>query len=259
MRKISAIIYIAFAAMLLCAPADAQKKPSQKEIAAALQGYFTPVQTLEARPDSRGFIRRWLLLDPISKPNRTNRVFTDSYTREAILHEYFPGQLTKIPKDGERERVEMVVQPPVNLTAGRPSAEAPAPQFKKVNLYWHALDSDMYYVKLFRMAANLGNTRYGVLFWAVTVIDCEEDIPNVRLAIGANNAAMWWVNGEELLLVTGDRHMNIDNALSKRITLKKGRNVIRAAIMNGPGMSEFCARFVDEGGRPVTNFTVTLE
>ena len=91
------------------------------------------------------------------------------------------------------------------------------------------------------------------------MVNGQEDIENVRLAIGANNAAMCWVNGEELLLVSGDRHMNIDNALSKRITLKKGRNVVRVAVINGPGMSEFCARFVDEEGKPVTNFTVTLE
>ena len=258
MRRTKAI-YIAILALLAGAPAWAQKNPSQKEIAAALSGYFTPVLSPSARPDSRGFIRRWMLLDPISKPNRTNRVFTDSYTREAILHEYFPGQLTKIPKDGERERVEMEVQPPVNLSAGRPSGDTPAPEFKKTNLYWHALDSDQFYVKLFRLAANLGNTRYGVIFWAVTVVNCNSDIENVRLAIGANNAAMCWVNGEELLLVSGDRHMNIDNALSKRITLKKGRNVVRVAVINGPGMSEFCARFVDEEGKPVTNFTVTLE
>lgn len=259
MRKTITILSFALMAILCSPNASAQKNPSQKEIAAALQGYFTPVKTPAASPDDRGFIRRWLLLDPISVPNRTNRVFTDSYTRESILHEWFPGQFTKIPKDGERERVEMEVQPPVNLTAGRPAADTPAPGLRKVNLYWHALDSDVFFQKLFRMAANLGNTRYGVLFWGVTIVNCEQDIENVRLAIGANNAAMFWVNGEELILVSGDRHMNIDNALSKRITLKKGRNVIRAAVMNGPGMSEFCARFVDEEGRPVTNFTVTLE
>ena len=256
--KTRTIAIIAILALFCGASAYAQKNPGREEVAAALQGYFTPVLSPGARPDARGFIRRWMLLDPISKPNRTNRVFTDSYTREAILHEYFPGQLTKIPKDGERERVLMEVQPPVNLSAGRPAAETPAPEFKQTNLYWHALDSDMFYVKLFRLAANLDNTRYGVIFWAVTIVNCDRDIQNVRLAIGANNAAMFWVNGEELLLVSGDRHMNIDNALSKRITLKKGKNVVRAAVINGPGMSEFCARFVDEDGKPVTGYTVTL-
>jgi hypothetical protein len=30
-------------------------------------------------PDADGFIQRWLLLEPINKPNRSNTVFTDSY------------------------------------------------------------------------------------------------------------------------------------------------------------------------------------
>jgi hypothetical protein len=51
----------------------------------------------------------------------------------------------------------------------------------------------------------------------------------------------------------------MDDCVSKRLILKKGRNVIRGAVINGPGMSDFCARFIDEEGRPVTDFTVTLE
>lgn len=50
--------------------------------------------------------------------------------------------------------------------------------------------------------------------------------------------------------------MVADDAMSKRITLKKGRNIIRGAIINGPGMSDFCVRFVDDKGVPVTDFTV---
>ena len=51
--------------------------------------------------------------------------------------------------------------------------------------------------------------------------------------------------------------MVMDDCVSRRITLKAGRNVIRGAVINGPGMSDFCIRFLDEAGRPVTNFTVT--
>ena len=98
-----------------------------------------------------------------------------------------------------------------------------------------------------------------MIFWTVTVINCEEDIEDVRLAVGSNKGAMWWLNGEELLLLAGDRHMGVDSAVSKRITLKKGQNILRGATINGPGMSEFCARFIDDTGAPVKNFTITLE
>lgn len=95
-----------------------------------------------------------------------------------------------------------------------------------------------------------------MLFWAVTVIDCKEEIKDVRLAVGSNSASMWWIDGEEVLMLSATRRMVADDAMSKRITLKKGRNIIRGAIINGPGMSDFCVRFVDDKGVPVTDFTV---
>jgi hypothetical protein len=114
-------------------------------------------------------------------------------------------------------------------------------------------------VKLFRFAEKWGQQVYGVLFWAVTIIDCDEDIENVRLAVGSNSASMWWLNGKETLLLSGDRRMVKDDAMSPRITLKKGRNILRGAIINGPGMSDFCVRFLDENGKPVTNYKVTIK
>jgi hypothetical protein len=106
----------------------------------------------------------------------------------------------------------------------------------------------------------LDKTRYGVIFWSVTVINCDEDIEDVRLAVGSNCGSMWWLNGEELLLMATDRHMGVDSAVSKRVTLKKGKNILRGATINGIGMSEFCARFLDADGRPLTTgYTVSCE
>ena len=230
------------------------------DISSALKGYFTPAGSGDAAPDDEGFIRRWMLLEPISKPNRSNNVFTDSYTRDALTKEYFPGQMTVLPKDGDKVKVKMPYQPPVDLSVRRPVAnDTAAPDTVKATLTWHALDSDHFFVKLFRFATGLGKDRYGVIFWSVTVINCEEDIENVRLAVGSNKAAMWWLNGEELLLLAGDRHMGVDSAVSKHVTLKKGKNILRGVTMNGPGMSEFCARFLDDSGSPVKNFTVSCE
>ena len=118
------------------------------------------------------------------------------------------------------------------------------------------MDSENFNVKLFRFAEKYGSKVYGVLFWGVTIIDCPEDIENVRLAVGSNSASMWWLNGEEALLLSGDRRMVKDDCMSRRLTLKKGRNVLRGAIINGPGMSDFCVRFLDEKGNPVTNYTI---
>lgn len=197
--------------------------------------YFTPATAAAMTPDKDGFIRRWMLLEPIDKPNRSNTVFVDTYLREQFTKEYFPGQMTVLPKGGDKVTVD-----------GK-------------SLTWHALESTRFNVKLFRFATGLEKQEYGVLFWAVTVIDCPEEIKDVRLAAGSNSASMWWLNGEEVLLLSGDRRMVKDDGLSPRITLKKGRNILRGAIINGPGMSDFCVRFIDEKGEPVKNCSITLK
>ena len=223
--------------------------------------YFSAVTTPSAQPDDEGFIRRWLLLEPIDKPNSGNTVFTDSYLREHFNREYFKGQQTIVPKNGQKVKaVFKQEQAPAGF--GRGAQQTPeGPQVKTVtqNLTWHALDSENFNVKLFRFAEKWGTKVYGVLFWAVTIIDCDEAIENVRLAVGSNSASMWWLNGEEALLLSGDRRMVKDDAMSKRITLKKGRNILRGAIINGPGMSDFCVRFLDEKGNPVKNYKVKSE
>ena len=220
--------------------------------------YFSPASATPAKPDDEGFIRRWMLLEPIDKPNSGNTVFTDSYLREHFNREYFKGQQTILPKDGQKVKaVFKQEQAPAGF--GRGMQQAPAqPEVKTVTqtLTWHALDSEMFNVKLFRFAEKWGEKVYGVLFWAVTVIDCPEEIKDVRLAVGSNSASMWWLNGEEVLLLSGDRRMVKDDAMSQRLTLKKGRNILRGSIINGPGMSDFCVRFIDEKGNPVTNFTI---
>jgi hypothetical protein len=201
----------------------------------SIAAYFTPATTAKKTPDAEGFIQRWLLLEPINKPNRGNTVFTDSYIREAFKTEYFPNQFTVLPKDGEVVKVG------------------------EQELSWHALDSKNYNVKLFRFAYGLNKQIYGVLFWAVTVVNSPKEMKNVRMAVGSNSASMWWLNGQEAVILSGDRRMVMDDCVSPRLTLNKGRNIIRGAVINGPGMSDFCLRFLDENGEPVKDLTITCK
>ena len=197
--------------------------------------YFTPATTKSKTPDAQGFIQRWSLLEPINKPNRSNTVFTDSYIRKAFDTLYFSNQFTVVPKDGEK------------VTVGQQE------------LTWHALDSKNYNVKLFRFAYGLNKQIYGVLFWAVTVINSPEEMKNVRMAVGSNSASMWWLNGKEAAILSGDRRMVMDDVVSTRLTLNKGKNIIRGAVINGPGMSDFCVRFLDEKGHPIKDLTISYE
>lgn len=194
--------------------------------------YFIKNFPAVSKPDEEGFIRRWMVLEPINKPNRSNTVFTDTYLRENFNKEYFAGQQTILPKNGDKVTVD-----------GK-------------SLAWHELEANRYNVKLFRFATQNELQEYGVLYWAVTQIDCPEEIKNVRLSAGSNSASMWWVNGKEELLLSGDRRMVKDDGTSPRFNLKKGKNIIRCAVINGPGMSDFCVRLIDEKGNPVKNFTI---
>jgi len=201
----------------------------------SLAPYFTPATSSPKVPDTEGFIQRWLLLEPINKPNRTNTVFTDSYLRDAFYTGYFPDQFTTVPSNGDKVMVA------------------------EQELQWHALDATGFNVKLFRFASGLNKQKYGVLFWAVTVVNSPREMKNIRMAVGSNSGSMWWLNGNEAVLLTGDRRMVMDDFVSKRLTLKKGRNIIRGAVINGPGMSDFCVRFIDENGDPIRDLTISFE
>ena len=80
----------------------------KNEASPRLSDYFSPATTNTMSPDSEGFIQRWLLLEPIDKPNRSNTVFTDSYIREAFATEYFPNQFTVLPKDGDKVKATVM-------------------------------------------------------------------------------------------------------------------------------------------------------
>jgi hypothetical protein len=181
-------------------------------------------------PGADGFIQRWLILEPIPVKGQ----LTDSAVQAAVKTDYFPDQLTVIPRHGDK------------VAAG--GAE----------LAWHAVDTTGYNVNLYHFAYALGKPTSNVLVWAVTVVHSPREMPDVRLAIGSNAASLWWVNGKEVIGIYNDRQTVIDDGVSKRLTLKKGRNVIRAAVVNAGGATDFCARFLDAEDRPIRGITVGL-
>lgn len=212
-------------------PVDAKAAAAPRTMAP----YLRPALPGAKAPDADGFLQRWLLLEPINKPNRGNTVFLAPYVRENLNHEYFPGQFTDIPKNGDHVKV--------------------ADQ----DLAWHAIDSTMFDVKLFNFAWGLNKQTYGVIFYAVTVVNSPREMKDVRLAVGSNSASIWWLNGETVDELFDDRRMVMDDVISKRLTLKKGKNILRGAVINGPGLSDFCVRFIDENGNPVKDITTSLE
>lgn len=207
----------------------------QIDTARTLSSYFTPATRLKKAPDAKGFIQRWLVLEPVKKDITRNNIFTDNYLRTTFSKDNFSADFNVIPKNGEKVKVG------------------------DQELQWYALDSKLFNFKLFRFSYAINKPQYGVLFWVVTVINCPEEIKNVRMAAGCNSAGMFWLNGKEVLMLSGDRDMVVDNCTSTRITLRKGQNIIRGAVINGPGMCDFCLRFIDEKGEPVKKISVGYE
>jgi hypothetical protein len=232
MRTLS--LFVALLLTTIAAATNIAEAPAQsgRGSANATRGQaptLTRPATPAIAPDEEGFIRRWLILEPIGANG-----LTDGAVRAAVKKEYFPTQFTVIPHDGDKANVE------------------------GSDLTWHAVDTKLYNVNLYHFAYALGKPTSNVLFWAVTVVDCPSELKNVRLAIGSNAASVWWVNGKEVIGIYGDRQTVIDDGVSKRLTLKKGANVLRCAVVNGGGATDFCARFLNKDDAPVKNFTVNL-
>ncbi len=175
-------------------------------------------------------MQRWLILEPIPVSGQ----LTDSAVQATVKKEYFANQLAVIPHYGETAAVN------------------------GTNFAWHAVDTKEYNVNLYHFAYALDKPTSYVLFWAVTIVNCSQEMTGVRLAVGSNAASVWWVNGQEVIGIYGDRQTVIDDGVSKRLTLKKGRNVVRCAVINAGGATDFCARFLDIDEKPLKRFTLSV-
>ena len=225
MRMLALVVVASFGGATLFSKAGAQSGPGRGP-APTLMAPKSPNKA----PGADGFIQRWLVLEPIPRKGQ----LTDSAVQAAVKTEFFPNQLTVMPRDGD--------------TVAVGGSE----------LTWHAVDTVAYNVNLYHFASALGKPTSNVLFWAVTVVNSPRERADVRLAIGSNSASVWWVNGKEEIGIYNDRQTVIDDGVSRRLTLQKGPNVVRAAVINGAGATDFCARFLDGEYRPVKDITVTL-
>jgi len=232
-RSSPSVVPLVLLAALWPAASAFSKLPAERPQGGASARTPAPSRTRPAsaaKPtDADGFIQRWLLLEPIRVPGQ----LTETAVRTAIEKD-FPVAATPLPHDGEQ------------LTVGDSA------------VVWHAVDTTDYNVNLYHFAYGLKKPTTNVLFWAVTVVNSPREMSGVRLAIGSNAASVWWANGNEATALYNDRQTVIDDGVSRRLTLSEGRNVIRAAIVNAGGATDFCARFLDADDRPIKTLTATL-
>jgi hypothetical protein len=222
MNRPLATVFLCVAFTLTARGEDAAPRPAASSL--------TQPKGTSENVDGRGFIHRWLVLEPLSVSGR----LLESAVEEAVQSAQLPNSNAALPHDGESVTL-------ANTT-----------------LTWHALETIRYNLNLYHFAWALSKPTSNVLFWATTVVDSPQDMNEVRLAIGSNAASRWWLNGEPVIALNDDRQTVIDDGVSKRVSLHKGRNVIRAAIVNGGGATDFCARFLDANDKPITNLKVSL-
>jgi hypothetical protein len=219
-------LLIAILATVIAAASVHAQTAAARPVAPTLVRPASPAKA----PNPQGFLQRWLILEPI----QVNGQLTESAVQAAVKASVSQVSLATVPRDGD------------TVAAG------------DAQLAWHALDTTGYNVNLYHFAYALKRPTSNVLFWVTTVVNAPREMSGIRLAIGSNAASVWWLNGEEVIGLYNERQAVIDDGVSKRVTLKKGPNVIRAAIVNAGGATDFCARFLDEAGVPVKGITVSL-
>ena len=209
--------------------------PIKGDTTHTLAKHFIQASNIKKAPDANGFIQRWLVLEPVRKDIPRNNILTEKYLTTTFSTDNFSSDFTVVPKNGKKVKV-----------GGQ-------------ELKWYALESKAYNFNLYHFTYAINKPPYGVLFWLVTVINSPEEIKDVRMTAGVNSGGMFWLNGNEALILSGDRDMIVDNVTSPLLKLKKGKNVIRGAVINGPGMCNFAVRFLDEKGSPVKKISISYE
>jgi hypothetical protein len=186
-----------------------------------------------ANADSEGFIHDWLILDPIVLGDVTEQ--TEDAIKPMLTREYFKDQLK--------------VQP---MVADQVKVGTNELQWREVKL-----DAATKEIDLLQFATDNKKATESVLFWGLAYVVADEDLNDVKLAIGSDDSSRWWVNGEEVITAYEARPVGADDNVSKPIKLKKGVNEVRFAVVNGVGGAGACARFLDLNGKPVTKLAVS--
>ncbi len=229
----SSCLILTMLALAACAP-EATPPAATTKAPAAASTSATPAAVLKTYPvNAEGFIQHWLLLDPI--PLEGVGEHNQEVEKPMFAKEYFKNQFSGIPKDNDKVAI-----------AGK-------------ELVWHKVKATDFQIDLLQFATDHGKDPNNCLFLGFTYIIAPDDIRNVKLAIGSDDSSAWWLNGEQVISVYMGRAVNPDDDYSKAVTLKKGYNVLRFAVIQGDAQSGACARFYDAADKPLTGIQVSAD
>ncbi len=173
--------------------------------------------------DPEGYIRDWVMLAPIPLPDGET-------CAESLLKDQIRNESALRPKAGDKVRI-----------GGK-------------ELSWRNVTASTNY---FDFNETLKSSNDHVAGYMVTYIECDQDVPEVTLAVGSNDQGRIYFNGVDIYAFTEARPLMLD-ADKGRITLRKGVNVIVFKITNEQNSWQGAMRLMDKAGTPLKNVKVKL-
>jgi hypothetical protein len=173
--------------------------------------------------DPEGYIRDWVMLAPIALPDGET-------CAESLLKDQIKNESALRPKAGDKVKI-----------GGK-------------ELSWRNVAASTNY---FDFNETLKSINDHVAGYMVSYIECDQDVPDVTVAVGSNDQGRIYFNGVDIYAFTEARPLMLD-ADKGRITLKKGVNVIVFKITNEQNSWQGAMRLMDKAGTPLKNVKIRL-
>jgi hypothetical protein len=175
------------------------------------------------RPDADGYIRHWVMLAPIALPEGET-------CAEALLKEQIKEEATLRPKAGDNIKV-----------GGK-------------ELTWRNITASTNYFDFNEILKSINDHVAGYM---VTYVECDQETPDVVLAVASNDQGRIYFNGVDIYAFTEARPLMLD-ADKGRVTLKRGVNVFVFKVTNEQNSWQGAMRFLDKSGAPLRDLKVKL-
>src|SRR5579872_2769687 len=166
-----------------------------------------------SRMDNDGFIRYWLILLPL--PSERERA-----SGAEVAAQRLPNEAMMKPKPGE------VVS------------------YKGKDYVWTKHNAPEYFIDFRKFAGDQKTDN--VLAYAVAYVSCDEEIRDVKVLAGTNDAGRVYINGKTVISYEKPRSLEPDASIVNGITLLKGQNVVILKVANETGNWAGCLRFMDK-------------
>jgi hypothetical protein len=175
------------------------------------------------KPDADGYIRDWVMLAPITLPERRP-------AEDLIVEEQIKNEADLRPKAGETVKVN-----------GK-------------ELTWQNINAS---TKYFDFNAILNTVNDHAAGFMVTYIECDKEMSDVTMALGSNDQGRLYLNGKDIYAFQDARPLELD-ADKGKVHLKKGLNVVVFKVINELNSWQGSMRFLDKTGAPVTDLKIKL-